>query len=70
MVNMFLFAVFLAGLLASYLGATSYKAYNAWKMGEVHKNPYDYGILGGIALFQNTFKKEKDYSSDLYKKMN
>lgn len=63
---MLVLALLLAGLISTYLSSSACRAYNAWKMGEVQKNPYDYGLLGGIALFQNAFKKEKNYVSNLY----
>jgi hypothetical protein len=63
-----IFLILLAGLISTYLSSSAYRAYNAWKMGEVQKNPYDYGILGGISMFQQGIKKEIDYMSSLYGK--
>jgi len=63
---MLFLALLIAGLVSSYLAARGYAACNAWKTGEVHKNPYDYGLLGYIAMFQNDLKKEKDYVQNLY----
>jgi hypothetical protein len=68
--EMIFLAILIASLVSTYLGSSAYRAYNAWKMGEVHKNPYDYGLLGGIALFQQEIKKERDYMSSLYKNQN
>ena len=61
---MLFLAFLIAGLVSSYLAAHGYKAYHAWKTGEVHKNPYDYGLLGHIAMLQTDLKK--DYISNLY----
>jgi hypothetical protein len=65
---MIFLAILLAGLVSAYLSSSAYRAYNAWKMGEVEKDPYNYGILGGISMFQQGIKKERDYMSSLYEK--
>ena len=63
---MLFLALLIAGLVSSYLAAHGYKVYKAWKTGEVHRNPYDYGLLGHIAMFQKDLRKEKDYMNTLY----
>jgi len=63
---MLFLAFLIAGLVSSYLAAHGYKAYRAWKTGEVHKTPYDYGLLGYVAMFQTDSRKENDYASKLY----
>ena len=64
---MLFLALLIAGLVSSYLAATGYTAYKAWKTGEVHKNPYDYGLLGHIAMLQKDLRRDKDYVNNLYK---